>query len=256
MLAKQIIEENLNILEEGKRLDNFKKNIKKASLPLGIATIIGSATLPAIRLMKAPEQIKQHQEVRAEQARQFQEVYNKRVEALRNKITELKKGIPARYEHEKHTEIWNIFRQYQGDIPDLFLETLVEIESQWHPNATRKNVGGSYDSGLMQVNTEGALAQYNKAHKTEYTKEQAKDLNLNIRIGTYYLHWLVNNYNVSYNNPELLYIKYHRGPNATEHNTASRQFMAVYNRNKKEKEDEIKNKIERLEKDMIRLIAK
>jgi soluble lytic murein transglycosylase-like protein len=253
MYAEQLIKDNLYIIEEGEKLGKIKDGIKKAVLPLGIAAVIGSMSTPALRLAKAPQEAKQRQEVRAQQVHIQQEVISNKIKILEDKIAELEKGVPKRYTHEKHTEIWNIFRQYQGDIPDLFLEALVEIESQWHPNAMRLNTGGSYDSGLMQVNTEGALAQYNKMHNANYTKEQAKDLNINIRVGTSYLHWLVKNYNVSYNNPELLYIKYHRGPNATEHNAASRQFLTVYNRLRKQKESEINEKLNRLKKDLSRL---
>jgi soluble lytic murein transglycosylase-like protein len=253
MFAEQLITENLNIINEGEKLGKLKDSIKKAALPLGMAAIIGSSTIPAIRLAKAPQQAKQQQEIRAEQSNIRHEIYLKKIHNLEDKIKELENGIPKKYEHETHREIWNIFRQYQGDIPDLFLEALVEAESQWHPNVIRRNTDGSYDSGLMQVNTKGALAQYNKIHNTNYNKEQVKNLNLNIMIGTYYLHWLVKNYNVSYDNPELLYIKYHRGPNATEHNAASRQFLSIYNKIKKQRENELNEKLNRLKKNLARL---
>jgi hypothetical protein len=71
------------------------------------------------------------------------------------------------------------------DIPVSLLFSVISVESDFDPMATNKNPNGSYDYGLMSLNS--------KTFK-KFTKEQLLEQETNIRLGSEHLIMLKNRY--------------------------------------------------------------
>jgi soluble lytic murein transglycosylase-like protein len=71
------------------------------------------------------------------------------------------------------------------DIPVSLLFSVISVESDFDPMATNKNPNGSYDYGLMSLNS--------KTFK-KFTKEQLYEVETNIRLGSEHLLMLKNRY--------------------------------------------------------------
>lgn len=245
MIAKELICDNLDILDEGEKLKKLGKTA--TALALAGTTLFNAYNVGKTAADSKPGEHKQM--VRTIELQRERVEAQKRIAVIKKQIEELSKGIPDRYEHNDHKNYWEIIRKYQGDIPDLFLDALIERESGWNKNAT--NPAGDY--GLMQVNIRGAIQEYNRVHNTRFTGIQAKnDVDLNIRIGIWYLHQIAKDHDI-YNNPEMLYTKYHRGYSRTQPNSNVVAFMKIYNRLKKEKQNEINNQLALLRVELSKL---
>ena len=72
---------------------------------------------------------------------------------------------------------------YRYDIPIVVLKAVAHVESRHNPKALRKNTNGTYDYGLMQVNTR--WLRYVK--KYGITKESLKKPCTNIMVGAWIL---------------------------------------------------------------------
>jgi len=81
-----------------------------------------------------------------------------------------------------------IFETYRGSIPIEFLRALVTRESGMDP-AERK--GPAW--GLMQI-IETVRLDYNRAHKSKYTREHLLDPRINVAIGCWLLRTIIKSY--------------------------------------------------------------
>lgn len=81
-----------------------------------------------------------------------------------------------------------VFETYRGSIPIEFLRALVTRESGMDP-AERK--GPAW--GLMQI-IEAVRLDYNKKHKTTYTREHLLDPRVNVAIGCWLLRTIIKSY--------------------------------------------------------------
>ena len=64
------------------------------------------------------------------------------------------------------------------DIPISLLFSIVSVESEFSPRATNKNSNGTYDYGLMSLNSRTFKA---------YSREQLYEIEMNLRLGCEYL---------------------------------------------------------------------
>jgi len=71
------------------------------------------------------------------------------------------------------------------DIPVSLLFGIISVESEFNPTATNKNPNGTYDYGLMSLNSNTFRS---------YTKKQLYDIETNLRLGSEYLLMLKKRY--------------------------------------------------------------
>lgn len=81
-----------------------------------------------------------------------------------------------------------IFERHRGDIPVEYLRALAMRESSMNP-AERGRAGW----GLFQI-IEVVRADFNRAHRTSYTRPQLLDADVNTRIATWLLRFIVDGY--------------------------------------------------------------
>ena len=81
-----------------------------------------------------------------------------------------------------HT-IMNFALRY--DIPISLLFSIVSVESEFSPKATNKNNNGTYDYGLMSLNSRTFKG---------YSKEQLYEIEMNLKLGCEYLLMLKKEY--------------------------------------------------------------
>lgn len=81
-----------------------------------------------------------------------------------------------------------IFNRYRGDLPIELLRALAVRESGMDP---REHSGPGW--GLFQI-TEPVRADFNRAHGTAYTRAQLLDPDVNVRIATWLLRFIVDSY--------------------------------------------------------------
>lgn len=131
---------------------------------------------------------------------------------LKNKVTaepqkkaflqreEINKAIRDRIEQDQIDQVAQIYKDLVGnpvlvysiigyaveyDIPVSLLFSIIYVESSFNPKAINKNSNGTYDYGLMSLNS--------KTFKG-YSREQLYDIETNLRLGCEYLVWLKKRY--------------------------------------------------------------
>jgi len=70
--------------------------------------------------------------------------------------------------------------------PKGFLSAIIQIESNYDPKAFRKESGGRYSMGLMQVLRGGAIDEYEKVYGSK-PDSWYYDIENNIKVGAWYL---------------------------------------------------------------------
>lgn len=113
---------------------------------------------------------------------------------------EINKAIRDRIEQDQIDQVAQIYKDLVGnpvlvysiigyaveyDIPVSLLFSIIYVESSFNPKAINKNSNGTYDYGLMSLNS--------KTFKG-YSREQLYNIETNLRLGCEYLVWLKKRY--------------------------------------------------------------
>jgi len=113
---------------------------------------------------------------------------------------EINKAIRDRIEQDQIDQVAQIYKDLVGnlvlvysiigyaveyDIPVSLLFSIIYVESSFNPKAINKNSNGTYDYGLMSLNS--------KTFKG-YSREQLFNIETNLRLGCEYLMWLKKRY--------------------------------------------------------------
>jgi soluble lytic murein transglycosylase-like protein len=113
---------------------------------------------------------------------------------------EINKAIRDRIEQDQIDQVAQIYKDLVGnlvlvysiigyaveyDIPVSLLFSIIYVESSFNPKAINKNSNGTYDYGLMSLNS--------KTFKG-YSREQLFNIETNLRLGCEYLVWLKKRY--------------------------------------------------------------
>jgi len=82
-------------------------------------------------------------------------------------------------------------------LPVQLIYNIVAYESAWYEHATNRNLNGSYDFGLMQLNSY-YVDQFAKAYYTGDKPFNPYNPEMNLEVGLKHFKWLVTYYNGDY----------------------------------------------------------
>ena len=113
---------------------------------------------------------------------------------------------------------------YYGVNPDL-LRAIAVVESGLNPNALRKNKNGSYDIGLMQINSWWLKVLKNYGYKPEHLYNPC----ISIYLGAWILRQCINQNGYSYRAIDC----YNKGKRAREYSSYVKKVLKVYKKIRK-----------------------
>ena len=127
-------------------------------------------------------------------------------------FSETLQPIPA-VEGDLMPRIYSLVQRFSGEyrVPPAWTLAVIANESNFQPNAVNVNPNGTVDTGLMQINSETAPFLADRLG-IPYERDMEADLEMNIRMGTFYLHYLRN---LDEHSEDLhrIFTSYNRGPN-------------------------------------------